>query len=346
VRVGGGIRSEDAARRWLDAGARQIIIGTAAQPELLKKLPRERLIAALDAVDGEVVIEGWRTRTGASIEERMQLLREHVGGFLITFVEREGRMQGTALDRVAPLVEAAGDARITFAGGVVSANEIATLDRLGADAQVGMALYTGQLDLAEALTAPLPQGELWPTVVVDEHQRALGQCFSNLESVREALRTRRGVYWSRKRGLWRKGEQSGATQELLRIDADCDRDNLRFTVRQRAPGFCHLDTHSCWGELSGLATLAERLATRASQAPPGSYTRKLLDDPALLGNKLREEADELATAEGRDAICWEAADVIYFTLVAMARAGVSLEEVERELDRRALGVTRRDGGSK
>jgi phosphoribosylformimino-5-aminoimidazole carboxamide ribonucleotide (ProFAR) isomerase len=121
-RVGGGIRDVDTARRWLDAGARRIILGTAARPEILRALPRERLIAALDAVDGEVVVDGWRTRTGESIADRMAELRPHVSGFLVTFVEREGRLGGTAMHRVEALVEAAGDARVTIAGGVTTAD--------------------------------------------------------------------------------------------------------------------------------------------------------------------------------------------------------------------------------
>jgi len=236
-RVGGGIRDEATARHFLDAGASKIILGTAARPELLSKLPRERVIVALDAVDGEVVVEGWRTKTGATIAERMRELRDLAGGFLVTFVEREGRMQGTALERVAELCEAAGSSALTIAGGVTTAHEIAELDRMGVDAQVGMALYTGTIDLADAFAAPLvsdrPDG-LFATSVVDEHGRALGLAWSSKESLREALATGTGVYHSRKRGLWRKGESSGATQELLAVALDCDRDALRFTVRQRS----------------------------------------------------------------------------------------------------------------
>src|SRR5690606_5991295 len=121
VRVGGGIRDLVTARRWLDAGAEKIIIGTAARRELLAELPRERLIVALDAVEGEVVVEGWRTKTGASIADRMRELSDLVSGFLVTFVEREGRMEGTDLPRVKDLVEAAGGARVTIAGGVTTA---------------------------------------------------------------------------------------------------------------------------------------------------------------------------------------------------------------------------------
>lgn len=349
IRVGGGIRDEGTARRWLDAGAKRIILGTAATPDLLRRLPRERLIAALDAVDGEVVTHGWRTRTGTRIEDRIAELAPHVGGFLITFVEREGRLGGTAMDRVGPLIEAAGDVRITFAGGVTTADEVAALDAAGADAQVGMALYTGRLGLAEAFCAPFtsdrPDG-LWPTVVTDEQGHALGLCWSNLDSVRRALETGRGVYWSRRRGLWEKGASSGDVQHLVRIEADCDRDALRFVVRQHGAGFCHTGTRTCWGEADGAVALESRLASRLADAPPGSYTRRLLDDPGLLRSKLVEEAGELADASDRDNVIAEAADLLYFATTALARAGATWAEVDRVLDRRGLLVSRRPGDAK
>lgn len=348
-RVGGGIRDEATARRFLDFGAAKVIIGTAAKPELLSKLPRERVIVALDAVDGEVVVEGWRTKTGAKIADRMRELRDLAGGFLVTFVEREGRMAGTSLDRVAELCEAAGDARLTIAGGVTTPAEIAELDRMGVDAQVGMALYTGRMGLAEAFAAPLISDRsdgLFATIVVDEHERALGLSWSNLESLREAIDTGAGVYFSRKRGLWRKGESSGATQTLLAVDLDCDRDALRFTVRQAGPGFCHLATTTCWGEDRSLPALAERLSRRTKEAPDGSYTARLLREPELLRAKLLEEASELADASDRESVAEEAADVIYFALVAAARSGASLAEIERVLHRRSLKLTRRKGDAK
>lgn len=348
-RVGGGIRDEATARRWLDAGAAKIILGTAATPELLGALPRDRVIAALDARDGEVVTHGWTTRTGARIDDRIRELRPYVSGFLVTFVEREGRLGGTAMERVRPLVEAAGEARVTIAGGVTTAAEVAELDRLGADAQVGMALYSGRLKLADAFAAPLVSDRadgLWATVVVDERGTALGLCWSNAESLEAALDSGRGVYWSRKRGLWHKGRESGAVQELLRVDVDCDRDALRFTVRQHGPGFCHLGCTTCWGGARGLDALAGVLAQRSVDAPPGSYTRRLLDDRALLRAKLVEEAGELADAAEPDHVAEEAADLLYFAMVALTRAGRSLSDVEAVLDRRARRLTRRPGNAK
>lgn len=348
-RVGGGIRDLDTARFWLDAGAESIIVGTCATPEFLSQLPKERLIAALDAREGEVVIKGWTEGTGRTVLSQMKMLRQYVSGFLVTFVECEGRMGGTRLDLVADMVEAAGDARVTIAGGVTTAQDIAALDRLGADAQVGMALYTGALSLGEAFAAPLRSDrpdELWTTVVVDQFDRALGVCYSNLESLTAAVEEGRGIYWSRRRGLWRKGESSGNSQELLSIDVDCDRDALKFKVRQSGAGFCHLETKSCWGGFSGVADLSALLSSRRHDAPLGSYTKRLFDDHRLLGAKLQEEATELAEADTKMDAVWEAADVIYFALVKLAREGGTFEQVEAELRRRGKKVSRRSGNAK
>ena len=348
-RVGGGIRSYERARDWLDAGATRIVIGTAAEPALLRRLPADRVVVALDARDGRVVVDGWRTATGRAVRERMAELRGLAGGFLVTFVEREGRLDGTDMVAARALVEAAGDARLTIAGGVTTAAEVAALDRLGADAQVGMALYTDRLDLGDALAAPLgsdrPDG-LLATVVADERGRALGLAWSSVDSIRVAVAERRGVYHSRSRGLWRKGEGSGAIQTLLRIDVDCDRDALRFTVRQHGAGFCHRGTASCWDDGSTLDRLERRIAERQVTAPAGSYTRRLLEDPELLGAKLREEAGELAEATTPAEVAAEAADLLYFTLVRMRRDGVRLADVERELASRLLSVRRRPGDAK
>ena len=348
-RVGGGIRDLQTALNWLNAGAEQIIIGTAATRELLAELPRERVIVALDARNDEVVVNGWTQGTGRSVESRMEELRDLVSGFLVTFVEKEGMMQGTRLDRVAALQAAAGSCRLTIAGGVTTTEDIRLLDDRGVDAQVGMALYTGRINLAEGFSAPLRtdrEDGLWPTIVVDEYDRALGLCYSNLCSLSEALESGQGVYWSRSRGLWRKGESSGATQELLAVSMDCDRDTLRFKVRQHGPGFCHLNTCSCFGQLRGIPSLSRTLESRRENAPAGSYTRRLFENPALLSAKMLEEAQELTEAELDSEVAWEAADVLYFTLATLAQRGVPLSRVLSELDQRALQVTRRAGDAK
>ncbi|GMV26201.1 MAG: hypothetical protein AMXMBFR58_22320 [Phycisphaerae bacterium] len=348
-RVGGGIRDADTAREWLDAGASKVILGTRAVPEVLSQLPSERVIAAVDARDGEVVVEGWTKPSGLRLLDRVRELAPYVGGFLVTFVETEGTLKGLDASRAEPLLAAAGAKALTVAGGIRTVEEIAALDRLGVDVQVGMALYKGLVTLDQSIAACLasdrPDG-LWPTVVVDERGAALGLCYSNAESLKAALAEQRGIYWSRSRGLWRKGETSGSTQELLRIDMDCDRDTLRFTVRQQGPGFCHRATRTCWGPASGLSALCERLEQLKHSAPGGSYTARLFSDPALLSSKIVEEARELTAAASPSEIIHEAADVLYFSLVRLAAAGIPLSDIERELDRRALRVSRRGGDAK
>ena len=134
-------------------------------------------------------------------------------------------------------------------------------------------------------------------------------------------------------------------------------------------GFCHTGDWSCFGPAEGLRRLERTLKSRRASAVPGSLTHRLLSDPAFLGGKLVEEAGELgdavlqlgesmgerdggqaeageAMAEGnaapqRDRVVEEAADVMYFLTVALERAGVSLADVERELDRRSMKVVRR-----
>jgi phosphoribosyl-ATP pyrophosphohydrolase/phosphoribosyl-AMP cyclohydrolase len=349
IRVGGGIRDAQTALAWLDAGASKVIIGTAATPELLSQLPRDRVIVALDSRDGRVVTHGWRTNTADSVLAGIAELKDLVGGFLVTFVELEGRMSGTDLRRAHDVILAAGETRVTIAGGITTAVEIAEVDRLGADAQVGMAIYSGELSLADAIAAPLTSERsdgLWPTVVVDESGVALGLTWSSAESLALAVEVQQGIYQSRKRGLWEKGSTSGATQDLLGIAIDCDRDALRFTVRQHGNGFCHLGTRSCWGNDGGIGRLSRRLARLASEPEPGSNTVRLLNDADLLGSKLREEADELAAAASHRDVVGEAADVIYFALVKAVSAGVELEDIDRELNRRALKVKRRPMESK
>ncbi|HXG96212.1 MAG TPA: phosphoribosyl-ATP diphosphatase [Gemmatimonadales bacterium] len=349
-RVGGGIRDLDSARRWLDAGAVQIMIGTAATPEFCGALPRERVVAAVDAKRGEVVVEGWRKKTGVPVLERVRALAPVVAGFLFTQVEKEGEMGGFDGAAVEAVVRAAEGARVVAAGGITTAAEVAELDRAGADSQVGLALYTGTLSLGEAVAAPLTQplpGDVWPTVVCDEAGHTLGLVWSTRESVARAVAERRGIYWSRSRqSLWVKGETSGNRQHLVRVDLDCDRDALRFTVRQSGAGFCHLHRRSCWLSEFDLADLERTLADRMARPIPESGTARLLADPGLLGEKLREEADELADAETTGDVVRETADVFYMALVALARGGGTLADVRAELARRHRAVTRRPMASK
>jgi phosphoribosyl-ATP pyrophosphohydrolase len=303
------------------------------------------VIAAVDAEHGEVVVEGWQTRTWRDVFAAIRELAPVVSGFLVTQVEHEGGMQGFDWSFVERAVDAAGDAQITAAGGITTVSEIATLDRMGVDAQVGMALYSGSLPLGDAVAAPLldrdPDG-LWPTVVCDERGGALGLVWSRAETVRQAVAERRGVYWSRSRNaVWVKGATSGNTQTLLGVDLDCDRDALRFTVRQAGDGFCHTGSRTCWGDDFDFDTLERVVAQTAADGDPASGTVRLIADQALLASKLTEEVEELINATTAEDAVHETADLLYFALVQLHRSGGTLVDVRRELARRRRRVTRR-----
>lgn len=187
---------------------------------------------------------------------------------------------------------------------------------------------------------------LFTTLVTDERGTALGLVYSSEQSVAESLRTGRGVYQSRKRGLWYKGESSGDIQELVSLSLDCDSDCLRFVVRQKGRGFCHLATATCFGQYSGLSKLQQTLQSRKALAPEGSYTARLFNDSQLLRAKILEEATELCDAQSQQDIAFEAADLFYFALTKCVAAGVSLEDVERNLDAKSIKVKRRRGDAK
>ncbi len=336
TRAGGGIRSEERARSLLAAGADRVIIGTAALEPFVARLPRRRVQVALDSLHGEVLQEGWRTGTGQSVIERAEAAADACGSYLATFVGSEGTMRGLpreGLERLCRLLPHP----LTVAGGVSSTEEAAELCTMGLDVQVGMAMYTGRLSPVEVVAESVRfgPGGLAPTVTRDRAGRVLMLAWSSPESLREALSSGRGVYYSRSRDeIWVKGRSSGNTQELLACRTDCDGDAILFVVRQRGEA-CHTGLYSCFDDASfSMHDLEDVIEARGEAVPSDSYTRRLLDDSGLLRKKLLEEAGELADATCADNAAWEAADLLYFTMVAMRRWGVSLERAVSELGSR------------
>lgn len=340
-RVGGGIRDAERAKAYLRAGAQKVILGTAASPELLSAFPRERTIAALDTRAGRVATHGWQKLTDETPLERALRLEPYCGGFLLTNIEREGLLGGVDFELANELRDAVSGS-VTVAGGVRSVPEIAQLDRRGIDAQVGMALYTGQVDPVEAVAGVLDfeKGDgLVPTIVCDaDGGRPRMLAYSSAQSLRAALREGAGIYWSRSRArLWRKGESSLNTQQLVRISVDCDRDALIFYVRQTGPT-CHRGRDRCFdGAEWSWQDLTTRIAQRAATASNGSYTQRLLASDDLLNAKLREEADETALAATREEVAWECADLLYFLSVKMEKAQIGIGDVMAQLASRAVG---------
>jgi len=344
-RVGGGIRSVDKACRLIAQGATKIIVGTQAfktngingefLEELVQSVGRERIIIALDNVLGKIVVDGWMTDTGMNVESVIKELEPFASEFLFTRVEREGLMGGTDLNAVRSVL-ASTSLPVTAAGGVSTPAEIEELAALGANVQLGMALYTGALSLSDAFAASVNWEKskgLVPTVVQETTSQVLMVAWSSRESLSRTLKSRRAWYFSRSRGkLWMKGETSGNVQEFVKIRTDCDGDTLLLTVRQEGNA-CHAGKYSCFGDKSfSLQELYGVIRERLSHPLPGSYTASLTE--SKVKEKILEEAKELAEASKKDDIVWEAADVFYFVCLLLAKNGIPLDDVYSELKRR------------
>jgi phosphoribosylformimino-5-aminoimidazole carboxamide ribotide isomerase len=150
--AGGGIHSIDRARQVLDAGAKRVIVGSALfsekgavntefASELAASVGAERVVAAIDTKNGRIAVKGWKAQAALTPDEAIPQLEAHAGAFLYTHVDGEGLMQGFPIETAARLRKLT-QRQLIVAGGIRSQQEVDALDALGADAVVGMAVYT------------------------------------------------------------------------------------------------------------------------------------------------------------------------------------------------------------
>lgn len=353
VRTGGGIRSVKRAKELISLGAEKVIIGSAAWKanpvagesvlneeflnELAAAIGKDRIIISVDAINGKIAVQGWTETVDIPLVEGAKQAEKFCSELLFTCVEKEGCMQGTNMDYVRALREAV-KCRVVVAGGVSSVQEIKELEKLHCDVQLGMALYTGKVDLKEAFVECLDfeKSPLIPVIAQSVNGEVLMQGFANAEAVRKSFDCGRLTFWSRSRNeLWTKGDTSGNVLQVVKMRADCDRDCVLATVLPTGPA-CHTGSWTCFSsavdEKSSMGRLYNVIADRFANPKPGSYTATL--DAKRVREKVEEEAEELCEAEGKEEVIWEAADLLYFVNVLMYKEGVSWKDVYDELDRR------------
>lgn len=153
--VGGGIHSIERARSVLDAGARRVIIGSALFTEqgavhaefaagLAESIGAERVVAGIDTKNGHIAVKGWKAQVALTPDNAIPQLEAHAGAFLYTHVDGEGLMQGFPIETAARLRKLT-QRQLIVAGGIRSQQEVDALHAMGADAVVGMAVYTDLL---------------------------------------------------------------------------------------------------------------------------------------------------------------------------------------------------------
>jgi phosphoribosylformimino-5-aminoimidazole carboxamide ribotide isomerase len=158
TRVGGGVRDAARARALVEQGARKVIVGTSAFTrdginapllgDIAGAVGRERVLIAVDSKDGRIVVRGWQESTNLTAESMLLALEPYCSGFLCTYVDKEGMMQGTDLEWFRRL-RAATSLELTAAGGITTLDEVRALLGMNVHAALGMAIYTGRLDLAD-----------------------------------------------------------------------------------------------------------------------------------------------------------------------------------------------------
>jgi len=355
-RVGGGIRTVERAAELISLGAKKVILGSsvfrasgkkgagaeggefvvqvAFLEQMAKKIGRQRIIVAVDARNGEIVVDGWKTPTGLDLYETARLVEPYVGELLFTCVEREGTLTGIDREAVRRLRDSV-SCLLTVAGGVTTLEEIEALARMGCDVQLGMALYTGKIKLSDAFVRSLSwhKEALLPVIAQGIDGQVLMTGFADPEAVEQSFERGNLCFHSRSRNkLWMKGETSGNTLALVRLRADCDRDALLATVIPSGPT-CHTGNWSCFGDQRYSWELLQTIIGERLRNPtPGSYTASLDDE--RVREKVMEEAEEVCTAKTHAEVVWEVADLLYFTTVLMSREGVTVDQVLAELDRR------------
>ena len=187
---------------------------------------------------------------------------------------------------------------------------------------------------------------LVPCVIQDWRTgEVLTLAYMNAEALQRTRETGEMHLWSRSRGeLWHKGATSGNTQAVKALRYDCDADAVLALVEPAGPA-CHTGARSCFFEgdrelmpHEALPELERTIAERAATVPEGSYTAQLLAEPDRIGEKVQEEAEEVARAareESGERVAEEAADVLYHLTVLLASRGLSLADAEKVLlDRR------------
>lgn len=350
VRVGGGIRNVKRAKELISLGAEKVIIGSSAWQkstlnesfleELVKAIGKERIIIAVDSINGKIAVKGWTEATAVSLVEGSRLAEKYCSELLFTCVEKEGCMSGTNMEYARSLREAV-SCRVVVAGGVSSIEEIVALQKLGCDVQLGMALYTGAVSLQDAFVECInwEKVPLVPVIAQNISGQVLMLGYANKTSLAKTFQTGKLTFYSRTRNaLWTKGETSGHFLDIVKLRVDCDRDTILATVVPHG-NVCHTGAFSCFSskadEVFSMETLYNIIAERFANPTPGSYTATLTDE--RVREKIMEEAEEVCEENiSRAELVGEFADLFYFASALMCKEKISWSDISAELEMRHL----------
>lgn len=262
VEVGGGIRDMDAVDEYLGGGVARVILGSAAvnDPDFVRAAVEKhgnRIAVGIDARDGRVAAEGWCDQSAVGYIELARKMEEiGVKTIIFTDISRDGTLSGPNIEQLTALNSAV-SCDIIASGGVSNIHDIQSIrDHFLSGAICGKAIYSGGLDLAEAvrvssespnLSRFFTESELIPAIV---QEAATGEvlmlAYMNEESLKLTMTSGFTWFFSRSRcELWNKGATSGHKQRVISMYYDCDEDTILVQVEQTGAA-CHTGNHSCF----------------------------------------------------------------------------------------------------
>jgi phosphoribosyl-ATP pyrophosphohydrolase/phosphoribosyl-AMP cyclohydrolase len=353
LQVGGGIRTLEAARQYLQLGVERIIVSTTAIMQdgfwqtLVAEFSKERLVLSLDVKNGEVVTHGWQHSSKMGIEAIIEAIgQDNILHLIVTDTEQDGTKLGPNLALYQEIRQKYPTINLIAAGGISSVEDIIALENLGIEeAIVGRAIYENPSLMHYLFCEQVDwqKGDgLVPAIVQSaEDAQVLMLGYMNKEALHITLETKQVTFFSRSRqALWTKGETSGNTLKLIDIALDCDKDTLLVIAQPSGP-VCHEGTKSCFNATCGLWFLHELekiIDERFTGSDPDSYVYKLSQKGAFrVAQKVGEEGVETALASvmpAKDQLKEESADLLFHLLVNLRYHKIELAEIVNILENR------------
>lgn len=265
VELGGGIRDMATLEYYLSGGISRCVLGSAAlkNPDFVReavKLYGDRIAVGIDAVDGWVAAEGWLEVSRVSYLDLARQMEDiGVRTLIFTDISKDGTLSGPSLEPLERLDQAV-SCSVIASGGIRELGDIETLHQRRLYGTIcGKSLYSGTLDLAQAIAAAaypsdalrleqfFEKSPLVPAIVQEASTgEVLMLAYMNLGSLQRTVDTGTTWFWSRsRREYWNKGATSGHVQKVVSISGDCDADALLIRVEQTGAA-CHTGAHSCF----------------------------------------------------------------------------------------------------
>ena len=368
VQVGGGIRTVEDIKAYMEIGVARVILGTSAVNDrdfLVSAAVKfgSRIVVGIDAKDGLVAIKGWEELSGLNaVDFAKEVEKIGVKTIIYTDISTDGTLLGCNVSAMKEMCEAV-NIKVIASGGIGSYEDIKKVAKTEVEGViVGRALYAGKVELEKAIELANQASIIEPIfnekglipVITQDYKTGivLMQAYMNKESFEKTKQTGMATYFSRSRSkLWQKGEESGHLQYVKEILTDCDSDCLLLKVEQ-VDAACHTGNYSCFyrkitGEeiderLSPTANILQKvydtISYRKKNPKEGSYTNYLFDKGIdKICKKIGEEACETIIAaknSSKSEITAEIADLLFHTMVLMSEVDVQPVDIYSELSKR------------